>query len=105
MDNIMDNIYFFSMNIGTDWDNYNLYFHIKTRLSLDDLILELHKKAEEYIKRNKNRIETLEYEDDNYLFLPYSDYPHFEFPLKSCYDMEIGKYLKKIEQVECLEIK
>jgi ribonucleotide reductase alpha subunit len=101
----MNNIYFFSINIGTEWDNYNYYFHIKTLLSLDDLILELHQKAQDYINKNKHQIETSEYEDDNYLFSPYLDYPNFEFPLKSCYDINIGKYLKKIEKVECLEIK
>ena len=97
------NIYFFSINIGTDWDNYNYYFHIKTPLSLDDLILELHQKATDYINKNKEVIDELEYERDDYLFRPYSN--NFEFPLKSCYEMNIKRYIKKIEDVEYLEIK
>ena len=100
----MNNIYFFSMNIGSEWDNYNLYHHIKTPLSFDDLVLELHQKAVDYINMNKHQIEIEEYKDDNYLFVPYLHYPNFEFPLKSCYEMEIGKYIKKIDNIECLEI-
>lgn len=99
------NIYFFSINIGSDWDNYNLYHHIKTHLSFDDLILELQQRAQDYIKKHKYEIEIEEYEDDNYLFVPYPNYPYFEFPLKSCYDMSISEYIQKIEEVECLEIK
>ena len=52
----MNNIYFFSMNIGSEWDNYNLYHHIKTPLSFDDLVLELHQKAVDYININKPSI-------------------------------------------------
>lgn len=98
------NIYFFSINIGHDWDNYNLYHHIKTHLSFDDLILELQQRAQDYINQNKHSIDNQEYEDDNLLFAPYSNYPYFEFPLKSCYDMNISKYIQKIEEVKCLEI-
>ena len=39
------NIYFFSINIGHKWDNYDLYHHIKTHLSFDNLILELQQRA------------------------------------------------------------
>ena len=98
------NIYFFSINIGHDWDNYNLYHHIKTNFSFDDLILDLHKRAKAYLNQNKHSIDEEEYENGNLLFVPYSNYPYFEFPLKSCHDMSISKYIQKIEEIKCLEI-
>jgi hypothetical protein len=99
------NIYFLNINIGTDWDNYNLYHHIKTHLSFDELVFELQQRAKDYIDQNKDSIDNKEYEDDALLFSPYSDYSYFEFPLKSCYDTSISKYIQKIEEVDCLEIK
>ena len=94
------NTFIYEDNFGSEWDNYNVTFPIKTNKTIDELLEFLKQKAESYIESKVEIDDDIE-ENFNPWGSKYDNHPFScAYPVRfsTCLDGSIIKNIKTIEE-------